>query len=345
MMTSQEYIEAIYSKLGKGKQIARAIYSSWFKSGTILDLSKLPLQSRGCAEAILAMTDFSIDSTFSQKGLKWIQTFPDGLQSESVEIPMQFGVTLCLSSQVGCQMGCAFCETGRLGLIRPMSLKEIVLQLFHAKFIRKVNIRNLVFMGMGEPFDHFDTVKKAIELFLDPFGFALGPSRICVSTSGLVDGIDRFTNEVDPRVRLAVSVNGSNNQVRSKIMPVNKRFDMVALKEALIRYNQSHPKRGILVEYILLDGVTDELSHADELNDYLQGLTNLRINVIPYNPQSRPHFKTPSKPRIDAFIARLRSHGLSILLRGTKGEKTMAACGQLGNLSLRIKKALSDINK
>jgi 23S rRNA (adenine2503-C2)-methyltransferase len=214
-------------------------------------------------------------------------------------------------------------------------VKQIVLQLFFSKIVRQLNVRNIVFMGMGEPLDNFDAVKKAIQIFCDPFGFGLGPSRICVSTSGLVDALKRFIVEIDPRVHLAVSVNGSSDAVRSKVMPINKRFNMSSLKEVLLDYQTSHPKRTILFEYVLLDGVTDELHMADDLAQFCEGFNDLRINVIPYNPQSRPTFRTPSAERIQQFMDRLRKHGYRVYLRGTKGEKEMAACGQLGNLRLR----------
>ncbi|MFZ4772973.1 MAG: radical SAM protein, partial [Chlamydiia bacterium] len=202
-LTQHEYVESVFSRLGKGRQIAAKVYSQWYKEGRIPELSEIFLSARPLLAEVISITDFSILSTFEQKGSKWLQTFPDALQSESVEIQMKFGTTLCLSSQVGCRMGCAFCETGRLGLIRSLSVKEIVLQLFFSKVLRKLDVRNLVFMGMGEPFDNYEAVKQAIRIFTDPFGFGLGPSRITVSTSGLVDILEQFTLEVDPRVKLA----------------------------------------------------------------------------------------------------------------------------------------------
>lgn len=334
-LTQKEYADEVYKRFNKGKEIALEIYSSWFKEGRKPDCASVLPTAKTLFEKILEATDFSIPSSFKQHGSKWIQTFPDGLQTESVEIAMEFGYTLCLSSQVGCKMGCAFCETGRLGLIRNLSVKEIVLQLFYAKNLRKVPIRNLVFMGMGEPFDNYQAVKQAIAIFTDPYGFGLGPSRITVSTSGLVDVLRQFTSEVDPRVKLAVSINGSSNHVRSRVMPVNRRYDMDVLKSALLDYQASHPKRTLLFEYVLIENVTDDVLMADELAAYCTGFTDLRINLIPYNPQSRKRFVTPTKEAIQTFTDRLRSHGYRVYLRGTKGDKEMAACGQLGNLGLR----------
>lgn len=337
-LTQKEYLEAIFKELNKGRDLAALVYSLWFKEGRHPLESEILSTAKPLLLKILEITDFSIPSAFEQKGSKWLQTFPDKLQTESVEIKMDFGTTLCLSSQVGCAMGCAFCETGRLGLIRNLTVKEIVLQLYYAKVVRKVAVRNLVFMGMGEPFDNYAALKQAIAIFIDPFGFGLGPSRITVSTSGLVDVLKKFTQEVDPRVKLAVSINGSSNLVRSKVMPVNSRYPMEALKEALLEYQKSHPKRTLLFEYVLLENVTDLLSMADDLAKFCEGFFDLRINVIPYNPQSRARFTTPSVEATQNFIDRLRTHGFRVYLRGTKGEKEMAACGQLGNLGLRSMK-------
>ncbi|MBM3195740.1 MAG: radical SAM protein [Chlamydiae bacterium] len=334
-LTQKQYADAIFTELDKGKELAKLVYSLWFKEGRHPLENEILPTAKKLLQKILEITDFSIPSTFEQKGSKWLQTFSDRLQTESVEIQMEFGFTLCLSSQVGCRMGCAFCETGRLGLIRNLSVKEIVLQLYYAKVIRKVAVRNLVFMGMGEPFDNYEAVKQAIAIFTDSCGFGLGPSRITVSTSGLVDILKKFTQEVDPRVKLAVSINGSSDLVRSKVMPVNSRFSMGVLKESLMEYQKSHPKRTLLFEYVLLENITDLLSMADDLAKFCEGFIDLRINVIPYNPQSRARFKTPSIESTQNFMDRLRSHGYRVYLRGTKGEKEMAACGQLGNLGLR----------
>jgi 23S rRNA (adenine2503-C2)-methyltransferase len=334
-LTQKQYVDAIFDLLKKGKEIAALVYTLWYKEGRLPDPNDVLPTAQKLLQDVLKLTDFSIPSAFEQKGSKWLQTFPDGLEAESVEIQMDFGFTLCLSSQVGCKMGCAFCETGRLGLLRNLTVKEIVLQLYYAKIVRKTPVRNLVFMGMGEPFDNYEAVKQAINIFIDPFGFGLGPSRITVSTSGLVDVLKRFTQEIDPRVKLAISVNGSNDTIRSKVMPVNRAFPMSVLKEALLEYQRSHPKRTLLLEYVLLADVTDLLEMADELALFCQGFDDLRINLIPYNPQSRARFQTPSVEASQKFVDRLRGHGYRVYLRGTKGEKEMAACGQLGNLGLR----------
>lgn len=226
-------------------------------------------------------------------------------------------------------MGCTFCETGRMGKLRSMSAEEIVAQVF----LVRQSVRNIVFMGMGEPLDNFEEVMRAVEVLTDPSGLRFGPSRITISTSGVVPGIYQLIERADPALNLAVSVNAPCDELRRKIMPVNVKWDMAALYEAMRAYC-SHPRRQILVEYVLLKDFNDSLECADLLGAYLQGL-NVKINLIPYNPQSRSRFAPPEPEVREKFAERLRELGYMTLLRGTKGRQIMAACGQLGNLQLR----------
>ena len=157
---------------------------------------------------------------------KFLLKLSDGLETESVLIPMQAGVTLCISSQVGCKMGCTFCETGRMGLLRSLTVREIIAQVFTARFVLNSPVRNIVFMGMGEPFDNYDNVMQAIRVLTDPAGLGFGPSRITVSTSGCLDEIYRFIEDADPALNLAVSINAPTDQIRDKIMPVNHQWNL-----------------------------------------------------------------------------------------------------------------------
>jgi 23S rRNA (adenine2503-C2)-methyltransferase len=336
--TQESYSEAIQNKLGKGRIQAAAIYAHWIRFGKFPEAEGWnEKQSWPLAQEIIALTDVALPEFILKKeegaAAKFLLKFGDRLESETVVIPMEAGITLCVSSQVGCRMGCTFCETGRMGLLRHLTAQEIVSQVFYARHELKAAVRNIVFMGMGEPFDNYDEVMQAVKVLCDPAGFGFGPSRITISTSGKVDAIDRMTQEADPALNLAVSVNGPNDLIRQKIMPVNRQWNMAQLKEAMLRYCE-HPRRQILAEYVLLQGVNDSLESADELADYLSGV-RVKINVIPYNPQSKDRFAPPSLEGMEAFVARLRSRGYQVLLRHSKGQKIMAACGQLGNLQLR----------
>lgn len=337
-LTQKQFAEQVVDRLGKGAYHASQIYSDWFKEGAVSSSKEwIEPQAKALVEEIIQMTDFTLPrlSLEKQEGevSKFLLEFEDGFESESVMIPMQFGMTLCISSQVGCKMGCAFCETGKMGRIRHLSVQEIVAQVFYARFHLQKKVRNIVFMGMGEPFDNYFSVMQAIRVLTCYGGMSFGPSRITVSTSGLVDKIYEFASEADPAINLAISVNAPNDVIRNRLMPVNKVWDMAKLKEAMEHYC-SHPRREILAEYVLIANVNDSLDHARELAEYLQGL-KVKINLIPYNPQSRDVFSPPSEESKEAFLSYLRECGYKTLLRGTKGRQIMAACGQLGNRKQR----------
>lgn len=335
--THDQFCAQIFERLGRGKDHASIVYSDLFRHGHLV--RQVEPQAECLVSQILSLTDYYLPPMGThradEKIEKFLLTFEDGLQSESVILPMKSGRTLCISSQVGCKMGCAFCETGRMGLLRNLSAKEIVMQVAFAKSALKVQVRNLVFMGMGEPFDNFEELKKAVKILCDPKGLGLGPSRITISTSGDVDAIYRFMNEFDPAVNLAVSINAPNDEIRSKIMPINQKWNMDALKKCLIDYCKN-PRRMIFAEYVLLKDINDSLSCAEELAKYLSGL-NVKVNLIPYNSQSHRRFSPPNDERIELFSQVLRKEGYDTLLRKNKGRGIMAACGQLGNKQQRLK--------
>lgn len=334
--TQKSYSEAIASLLGKGKRHAALLYAQWMREGTIF-LDRMEAQALPLAQEILTLTERALPelAQIKEEGrtVKFLLKHADGLRSESVVLPMHHAVTLCISSQVGCKMGCAFCETGKMGLLRNLTAAEIVSQVYYARHVLGHPVRNIVFMGMGEPFDNYEAVMQAIAVLTDPAGLGIGPRRITVSTSGDVDAIGRFTSDADPALNLAVSVNAPNDLVRDKIMPVNKKWNMEQLKSAMQAYCL-HPRRKILVEYVLLKGVNDSLESADQLAAYLEGL-KVKVNLIPYNAQTRDRFAPPEQEQLEIFLGRMRAHGYQTLLRQNKGRAIMAACGQLGDLQQR----------
>ncbi len=338
--SSLEFASLIRNCLGKGYQHALLIYQEWFRSGKIT--GNHPAFSN--AQALLQQMRQVIDCTTlalvaeRQDGNtgKFLLKTHDQLEIESVLIPMQAGGTLCVSSQVGCRMGCAFCETGRMGLLRNLTTAEIVNQLFIARFILGFQVRNLVFMGMGEPFDNYENVMQAIRIFTDSYGFGLGLHHLTLSTSGRVEEIYRFMQEKGPIPHLAVSLNAPTDELRNRLMPINRTYSLKDLYQAMQAFNCKRGK-SILVAYVLMKGLNDTLEHADQLAHYLQGL-QVKINLIPYNPQSHDRYQTPEQEVLEAFTTRLREKGYYTLLRQTKGQNIMAACGQLGNLELRRRK-------
>lgn len=266
---------------------------------------------------------------------------PQVLETESVIIPMKRGAetthTLCVSSQVGCAMGCAFCETAQMGLLRSLRAEEIVAQWYAAARILGHRVRNIVFMGMGEPLDNLDEVLRAIEVLTDNRGPAVAMRRISVSTVGRTDGLRRLREAVQRTgwraLNLAVSINAPNDEIRSRIMPVNRAMPLGELVPIL----EEWPLRAagaICCEYVLIPGVNNRPEHAAELAALLRGV-RCCVNVIPYNPRRDSPWPAPEEADVGRFLADLESHGQFCKRRRTKGRDTMAACGQLGNAEIR----------
>lgn len=342
-LTHQEFSQRIFSLLGKGSVHAGLMYEEFFRSGRILGNDPAFKNAKALFEDIYALIDFSMPSLIEEKtdGItgKILLRTTDHLEIESVLIPMQSGGTLCVSSQVGCRMGCAFCETGRMGLLRNLSPTEIISQIFIARHTLKFDFRNIVFMGMGEPFDNSDAVFQAIKVLQEPKGLSFGRKNITISTSGRIDGIERMIQEGEKGPNLAISINAANDEMRNRLMPINKQYNLSALYDAMKKYGMA-TKRELLIAYVLIKDHNDSLSHADQLAEYLSGL-NVKVNLIPYNPQSKDRFSPPSEETINEFAKRMRQHNYQTLLRKTKGQKIMAACGQLGNIGLRKKLILN----
>ena len=341
--SSSRFVQEIQDKLGRGKVHALLLYKHWFKSGKIVRELPAFANAQALLDEMLQIIDFSHAPCHFQKCegelTKFLLKTHDGYDIETVRLPMKSQETLCVSSQVGCRMGCHFCETGRMGLLRDLSVPEIVSQVFVARHLLNYPIRNVVFMGMGEPFDNYDNVMQAIDIMTDQNGFAMGMHRITVSTSGRVDGILRLAREEKCFPNLAVSINAPSDEIRTKLMPHNRKDDMQALYDAMKEYIHATGKQ-ILIAYVLIHDVTDKLEYAPMLWDYLQGL-NVKINLIPYNPQSNDRFQAPLEGGLNAFASALRQLGAQVLIRKTKGASIMAACGQLGNVEKRQDKALS----
>jgi 23S rRNA (adenine2503-C2)-methyltransferase len=252
---------------------------------------------------------------------------------EVVHMPRAVGngrVTLCVSSQVGCALGCAFCATAELGLKRQLSAGEIVAQVLvalHELGPRHPGELTLVFMGMGEPLHNFENVARAIAVLTDVRGLGLSPRRITVSTAGLIPRIDALAR-LDPRPLLAVSLNATTNALRDELMPINRRYPLETLVGALERY-PLRPREHITVEYVLLAGVNDGADDAARLAELCAGFSH-HINVIPFNAGASARFHAPSEAGVDAFLrALLRRRPSVVTVRRSRGRDIDGACGQL----------------
>ena len=259
---------------------------------------------------------------------KFLFQLLDGSCIESVLIPEQKRLTLCLSTQVGCRQGCRFCVTGRQGFNRNLKVAEIVDQVIqvqkHADRLQR-RISNIVFMGMGEPLDNFDALVKAIEILKYDDGLDFSSRRITVSTCGLAPQIGKLGALVD--VCLAISLNATNDETRSLLMPINRRYNLNTLLAACRQLPLKRSRR-ITFEYILLKDINDSIADASRLVRLLKPLKS-KINLIPFNEHQDLPFHRPSRERISAFQAVLLDSGLLSIIRKSKGSDISAACGQL----------------
>lgn len=238
-------------------------------------------------------------------------------------------VTLCVSTQFGCAMGCVFCASGRAGLGRGLGADEIVSQVVIARrFLDATeDLTNLVFMGMGEPLHHYDETARALRLLTHPEGTGMSPRRITVSTVGLVPGLKKLGADFAGKVGLAVSLHAPDDATRDRIVPMNKRYPLNELIAALKSYPLPRRRR-ITIEYTLIDGVNDTDAHADRLVRILAGLP-VKVNLIPMNPVEGSGFGASPPERVDAFQARVAGYGYSCFVRARRGDEVSAACGQL----------------
>jgi 23S rRNA (adenine2503-C2)-methyltransferase len=312
----------------RGRQLAQWIYA---KGVTDLEaMSDLPRDFRAALAARAAVRLPEVERrTPSQDGSqKLVLRYEDGARVQAVLMPDGERLTLCVSTQVGCGFGCAFCFTGTMGLERNLSAGEIVAQVMVARagLAAGERLTHIVYMGMGEPLANYTATVKSLRLLTDPQAFGFSPRRITVSTVGLVGGIERLARE-NLRVNLAISLHATSNEIRDRIMPVNRGFAIEELLAACRRFPLPFRQR-MTFEYVLLDGVNDAPEDARRLVKLLKGI-RAKINLIPFNDWEGSGFARPPLPRILAFQALLLEHGITATIRWSKGEDIGAACGQL----------------
>ncbi|HZO01664.1 MAG TPA: 23S rRNA (adenine(2503)-C(2))-methyltransferase RlmN [Burkholderiales bacterium] len=295
------------------------------------------LSSIGCVAAPVIVGD-----TAATDGTrKWLLKVDGANAVEAVFIPETRRGTLCVSSQAGCVLDCAFCSTGKQGFNRNLSTAEIVGQLWLANRLLQGErpVTNVVMMGMGEPLLNLDNVIPALRLMLDDNAYGLSRRRVTVSTAGVIPGIDRLRDECP--VALAVSLHAPNDALRDRLVPVNRKYPLAELAEACNRYLERAPRDFITFEYVMLDGVNDSDAHARELVA-LAGKVRSKFNLIPFNPFPRSGFKRSSPERIRQFAEVLQRAGLTVTTRKTRGDDIAAACGQLaGDVADRTRRSVA----
>jgi 23S rRNA (adenine2503-C2)-methyltransferase len=299
-------------------------------AATVDEMSDLPRALRDRMRAEAPPASMAVDAV--QRGRDGTRKLrlraADGRVVEAVLIPDEGKLTLCVSSQAGCALGCTFCATAAMGLVRHLGAGEIVDQVYRARALLEPGERltNLVFMGMGEPLHNYDAVVRALDLLMSPLGLGMSFRRITLSTAGLVDGIARYGRE-PKRVNLAISLNATTDEVRSRIMPINRRWPIAELLAAAKRY-PLEARRRLTFEYVLLRGVNDTDEDARRLPRLLSGL-RCKVNLIPFNPHPDSTFERPERAAIERFQGALRDTGIATYLRESRGDDIDAACGQL----------------
>ena len=357
-LTSDAFAEAARFALPKGHGIATRLYPQ------VMDAGRFALEDFAIAaeSAITWRRHFSVNllevaSVVEEPGesgttAKAILKTHDGYEVECVRIPMRSArpastpddatpdrgieYTLCLSSQVGCKMGCTFCETGRMGLIRHLTAAEIVSEVVTVRAKLGWPVRNLVFMGMGEALDNVDHVIQALKVLTDKRGLHYSQERITICTSGHAEGLAKLAALNWKRLNLSLSLNAANDEARSRVMPVNRKTPLAELQRILAAYPQ-RKNFTLGVNYCLMPGMNDARQDATDVAAFCRPLGRVLVNLIPYNPGNAPLTRAPEEEEIVRFIGWLREEGLPVRRRITKGRSIMAACGQLGNVELRKK--------
>lgn len=325
----ENYLKEKGLKAFRAKQIFKWLYEK--RVDSFFEMTDLSKDFQKMLDEDFKIPRFNIvTSQHSKDGtIKFLYELEDGAYVESVLMVFDYGYSACLTTQVGCNMGCTFCASGLLKKQRDLKAGEIVLQvLMIQKYLDQDEKRlgNLVLMGTGEPFDNYEEVLKALEIINHPHALEIGARHISISTSGLVPQIRRFAKE-GVQYNLAISLHASNDELRSKLMPINKAYPLSELMDALREYSQLNNRR-LTFEYLLLKDINDQEENADELKELLKGL-NAYINLIPYNNVKEKDYEASSNKAALHFYDLLKKRGVAVTLRQKKGDDIDAACGQL----------------
>ena len=333
------------------EQIQKAIYKDGVS--TWAEITTIPKYLREILEKEMKVLSFEMEKALVAKdgqSIKALLKLSDGNRIETVLLsPRKDTWTACISSQVGCPLGCAFCATGKGGFKRNLTAEEITDQvLFWRQYLKlrttnqelktENNVSNIVFMGMGEPFLNWEEVKKSVEDLINPKMFEIGLRSISISTAGVSGGIEKFLEEF-PQVNLAISLHFADNEMRSKYMPANKAYDLEKIRETLKNYFKKS-KRKIFIEYIMFDGLNNNIEDAKKLTEYLNSIGNsylLHVNLISYNDSPAGElgeFKSSSGNKIEKFKSYLLQNKINVTVRKSLGQEIQGACGQLAGRQL-----------
>ncbi len=329
---THDELEVEMLQLGQKKYRATQLFS-WLYGQRVTSFDAMSDVSNKFKEELKTLYHLTLPTIYqkqeAQDGtIKLLLEMEDGAKVECVLMRYDYGNAICVSSQVGCNMGCAFCASGLLKKHRNLATHEIVAQVLVMQncMAKDDRISHVVVMGTGEPFDNYDNVINFIKILNHPKGFAIGARHITVSTCGLVEGIKKYSHE-GIQINLAVSLHAPNDELRSRLMKINKAYPLQELIAAL-RYYQDQTDRRITFEYIMLRGVNDSLQHAEELANLVLQL-NAYVNLIPYNEVFELPFRRSSKESVRLFVDALKNRGINVTVRKEFGPDIDAACGQL----------------
>lgn len=333
---SKEELSDILVRAGEKSYRSKQIWQ-WVYRKQLYDLDAMTDIAQSTRRALQSYLTFqtlqsekiqlSVDGT-----IKFLLALFDQNTIETVYIPEDDRGTICVSSQVGCAMKCSFCHTGTRGLARNLTASEIVQQiLFVQSYLKQNNIPyptvfNIVFMGMGEPFNNYDSVAKAVNIITDPTGLTISRRRITISTSGVVPYIERCAKEL--RVNLAISLHAVHNELRSQIMPINRKYPIELLIKACKQYQRLAKSKRITFEYVMLKGVNDSKEEARRLAELIKGIPCI-VNLIPFNAWPSSVYESPAMADVESFAQIIKSLGCQATIRASRGQDILAACGQL----------------
>lgn len=321
----ENYFLDINEKKFKALQVFEWLYQH--KVDSFLEMTNIKKEIQEKLEKDFSFRMISIQKKQEDKGTKkYLFKLFDGNFVEAVLMEHDYGKSICVSSEVGCNMGCAFCESGRLKKVRNLESFEMVQQILLVEEDIKTRISSVVIMGIGEPLDNYDNVMDFIKIINDAKGIAIGARHITLSTCGIVPRIKDLMNE-DLQINLALSLHAPNTQLRDKIMPINKAYKLPILMDTIKEYIDKTNRR-VTIEYVMLNEINDNETQANELASLLKGL-NVYVNLIPYNETNHIEFKRASKDKIMKFYDTLKKRGINVTIRKEFGSKIDAACGQL----------------
>jgi len=329
----QDFFVSVGEKPYRADQVLKWIHFNGVQDFQLMTNLSKDLRQKLAETAEISLPQVIFEKAASDGTYKWLLRLNDGNCIETVYIPEKMRGTLCISSQVGCILNCDFCSTGKQGFNRNLSTAEIISQLWIAvRKLSKMNgihdhsVTNVVMMGMGEPLLNFDNVVPALYLMLDDFAYGLSKRRVTVSTAGVVPAMHQLRAATD--VALAVSLHAPNDELRNKIVPLNKKYPLKELMAVCREYFKDDNRRSITMEYVMLDGVNDTPEHARQLIKLLNGV-RAKMNLIPFNPFPNTPYQRSDADTIARFRDILMKAGLNTTIRRTRGDDIDAACGQL----------------